>query len=934
MKLSCLITPDIVTAFDLCQRKAFLLLRGDVCEETHPYYKLIEKIAVKSLNSYIDTLMASGIKVRGKIVKGEVNTNVLLRSEDIEATADVLTCIYSGSPETHKYFEPHLVLGTNTVTKEHKIRLAFVGYVLAETQHFRPVTGTIVSSTGQHYRIQLSKLMTEIISIIEVIRNWKTNPKAVPPSIFINNNCPLCPFKNCCLTQAEKEENLSLLDRMTPKLMQKYHRKGIFTVTQLSYLFKPRRQRQKRKQQPTAINLELQALALRTGKIYLHQPPVVPENGTELFLDIEGVPDRNTYYLIGLIVSARGELFNHSLWADSSENESSIFIQLQRIVAEYPDAPIYHYGSYEPNALKHIEKKYSIVFTALKKRLVNVNSFIFGKVYFPTRSNSLKELGKFIGATWTSSDASGLQSIVWRLKWEVDKSDSQKKQLITYNIEDCLVLQRLVNELRNIGLVTNSRSDVDFADTPNQSTTPAGKHIHDLFEGVLKSAHAEYKIKRIGVGQHKAEDQGDLKKRGAPMGHQGFHRIIPVKAGSVKRVRRPTKCPKHTGQALLYTDKIAEHTVIDLNFTRNGCHKTVTKYTGTMGHCPQCHRDYAPPSIRRFNRQLFGHSFRAWIVYQRITLRLPYNVISQVIEDMFSEHVSQGTIVNFMVNLAEYYASTEKMHLKSILKSPFIHADETTINIQGVDHYVWVLTNGTHVVFRLTETREATLIQEILDGFEGVLISDFYSGYDACKCRQQKCLVHLIRDLNDDLWKNPFDTEFEVFVSAFKDVLVLIMADIEKYGMKLWYLKKHKQRVDQFYDDIITGCVFKSEITLKYQKRFHRYKESLFLFLEVDGIPWNNNTAERAIRHLAVQRKISGTFYKQVAPQYLRLLGIAQTVRFQEKSFLEFLLSGKKNVDMFKARKRHKSSKQIDSAKVLMNKSAMNQAEVLQEIIQ
>ena len=58
--------------------------------------------------------------------------------------------------------------------------------------------------------------------------------------------------------------------------------------------------------------------------------------------------------------------------------------------------------------------------------------------------------------------------------------------------------------------------------------------------------------------------------------------------------------------------------------------------------------------------------------------------------------------------------------------------------------------------------------------------------------------------------------------------------------------------------------------------------------------------AERAIRQLAVQRKISGTFFKRVAPQYLLLLAISQTCRFQGKSFLKFLLSKETNVDSFR----------------------------------
>jgi len=71
--------------------------------------------------------------------------------------------------------------------------------------------------------------------------------------------------------------------------------------------------------------------------------------------------------------------------------------------------------------------------------------------------------------------------------------------------------------------------------------------------------------------------------------------------------------------------------------------------------------------------------------------------------------------------------------------------------------------------------------------------------------------------------------------------------------------------------------------------------------------------AERAIRHLAVQRKISGFFFKSVAPRYLLMLGITQTCRFQDKSLLKFLMSGEKDIDIFKKTKSLKRSTPVNS---------------------
>jgi hypothetical protein len=126
--------------------------------------------------------------------------------------------------------------------------------------------------------------------------------------------------------------------------------------------------------------------------------------------------------------------------------------------------------------------------------------------------------------------------------------------------------------------------------------------------------------------------------------------------------------------------------------------------------------------------------------------------------------------------------------------------------------------------------------------------------------------------------------------------------------LKTRHLGKFRKQVDRFYRKTVVGRAYRSELVRTYQKRLQRYRQSLFTFLEYDGIPWNNNMAERAIRHLAVQRKISGHFFASVAPQYLLLLGLAQTCRFQDKSVLKFLLSGEKDIDRFKAAKRVRSS--------------------------
>ena len=148
----------------------------------------------------------------------------------------------------------------------------------------------------------------------------------------------------------------------------------------------------------------------------------------------------------------------------------------------------------------------------------------------------------------------------------------------------------------------------------------------------------------------------------------------------------------------------------------------------------------------------------------------------------------------------------------------------------------------TDVFFIYKETRKTDFLNELIKNFEGVLISDFYKGYDGLGCQQQKCLGHLIRDINDSVFKYQQNEELKFIANHFSILLRTIVETIDKYGLKKRNLNKHNEDVDKFYR-ILNTYSFKSEIALRHIKRFEKYREKLFTFLNHDGVPWNNNNA-------------------------------------------------------------------------------------------
>jgi hypothetical protein len=633
----------------------------------------------------------------------------------------------------------------------------------------------------------------------------------------------------------------------------------------------------------------------------------------EIFLDIEGIPDEQFHYLIGVLVRRGDERQAHSFWADSGADEPRIWGELRTLLDADPEAPIIHYGSYEPRAIARMGQWCGTDVEKYLQRMVNLSKEVFGRVYFPVRSNGLKDIGVFLGASWDEPEASGLQSLVWRHQWEGTHDPGLREKLRRYNQDDCRALVLLWDELARLGGRADSADPrVDFADHPKSVASEVGARLHKEFSQVLESAHASYQKTRLTLSPGESPgSEGGVKKRGAKKGHLAFRRIMPRRAGRTVTVPRRRVCPRHRDTRLQPAGEVAEAFQIDLRFTKNGFKKVVTRYTGSKMFCPKCRRSLPPRAILRLEGRLFGHGFQAWAVYQRVVLRLSYRQITATMEEMFCERTSTATVIKFVRNLANFYGRCDQANLDRLLAGPFLHADETRLSIQGTDYYVWILTDGRRVVFRITATRETTMIRELLANYEGVLVSDFYAGYDNVGCRQQKCLVHLIRDLNDDLWASPFDAEFEGLVLAVRDLLVPMIEAVQGRVAKARQLAKFLPTVDAFYASHITGISYRSEVTQKYQKRFERYRDSLFTFLSLDGIPWNNNTAERGIRHLAIQRKISGAFFEGPVANYLLLLGIAQTCRFQEKSFLKFLMSGGLDVDAFRSGKKLRASKPI-----------------------
>lgn len=342
------ITSDLVEAYSLCPRKAFLLMMGATTDPgPHDYELFIREQAKANRQAHRVRLAKAGEVVPfigpADLTAGrDVLTDAELATGVLRAHCDFLAKVDEPSRLGRHGYEPVRVIGTCGASRTDALGFAYQGLVLGEVQGRQPASGTLVRLGGHPCKVQLASRYKEVRRIVDALRAWADNPASDTPPVVLNKHCPSCPFRDTCLQQAEKEDNLSLLDRMTPRLMRKYHEKGIFTVRQLSHIYNPRRSRKKARRQ-VRHSLELQALAIRTGKIHVEHLPELPRGPLELVVDLEGVPDRNVYYLAGLLVCKAGEAKYQPFWADDAAGEAAMWSALVERLEAFPDAPVYHY---------------------------------------------------------------------------------------------------------------------------------------------------------------------------------------------------------------------------------------------------------------------------------------------------------------------------------------------------------------------------------------------------------------------------------------------------------------------------------------------------------------------------------------------------------------------------------------------------------------
>jgi hypothetical protein len=206
---------------------------------------------------------------------------------------------------------------------------------------------------------------------------------------------------------------------------------------------------------------------------------------------------------------------------------------------------------------------------------------MYGTIYFPTYSNGLKEIARWLGFDWTWVQASGAAAMLLRRCWELTSDDGLRRELIAYNVEDCRAAAVLAEALIQICGDTESNApktletvNVGSLEVGFQRTFGKFPSALPEFEKINKAAYWDYQRSKVYVRSGKAMRRSVEKT------------VKPIKQVAVNKEvmldDKPASCPR-CGASKLWVAGRMSRVVFDLKFTRGGIKRwssdTVTTLT-------------------------------------------------------------------------------------------------------------------------------------------------------------------------------------------------------------------------------------------------------------------------------------------------------------------------------------------------------------------
>jgi transposase len=393
------------------------------------------------------------------------------------------------------------------------------------------------------------------------------------------------------------------------------------------------------------------------------------------------------------------------------------------------------------------------------------------------------------------------------------------------------------------------------------------------------------------VRQPKSLRKKSGKKAGGQQGHKGATLMWHACPDEVI-VHAVTCCDhcQHDLQAVKPL-QIERRQVVDVPAPR----LLVQEHQAERKQCPDCQQITAAAFPAGVDAPIqYGMRVGAIAVYLIHQQLLPWARACEVLSDLLGVQISEGTLASLIERCAQNLGEVEEHIKDALVRADVLHQDETGLHVKGMRYWMHVACTAqlTHYAVHPKRGKEALDAIGILPRFQGTSVHDGWRSYFLYACRHALCLVHVLRELTF------LAEEQRLEWAADLKALLLEMKDATDQAREQGLATLHPLEVQDWQAQFLALVAHADATTPTAQAppgtkgrvkqsaarnglpRLIGDQEAVLAFLHRLVVPFDNNQAERDVRMVKVQQKVSGSFRSEAgATAFCRIRGYLSTLR-------------------------------------------------------
>ncbi|MCU0680612.1 MAG: IS66 family transposase [Planctomycetes bacterium] len=359
------------------------------------------------------------------------------------------------------------------------------------------------------------------------------------------------------------------------------------------------------------------------------------------------------------------------------------------------------------------------------------------------------------------------------------------------------------------------------------------------------------------------------KKPGGQFGHTGHGLELFQNPSEIIEIK-DEKCD--CGKIILYNPNcLSAKQKVDIEILTK-----ITEYQVFEGICEGCgkrHTSEFPDEI--INTVKYGENLKSLVAMLSnegmVSISRTVEMVSGLTDNKIN--LSEGTVVNINYELAKNCEPIVEEIKDALIKANVLFVDETGVRINGKLKWVHTVCTDDTTLYMVDAKRgnEATAAIDILPYFVGILMHDHFKAYYKYTTMDHaECNAHIIRYLKNII---------EIFQRTEAEELLTFLVEAnntkknEIINGRPSFTAEKIDELENKYSDILERWQKKYQDELanlkvsKYHneekcliKRLIEYKEEHLRFIKDFQVPFDNNTAERALRMIKTKSKVSGGF--------------------------------------------------------------------------